>query len=109
MICDAWDVVTVPFPFTDRVAAKKRPVVIVSRKAFNRDGQTLMGMITSSGVRWPTDCALRDLASAGLSTPCVVRLKLFTLDNRLIVKRIGRLAADDRKRVASALRSILPT
>jgi mRNA interferase MazF len=81
--------------------------VIVSRKAFNQHGQTLMGMITSSSLRWPSDCPLRDLASAGLSTPCVVRLKLFTLDNRLILKRIGRLAGEDQKQVISALKSIL--
>jgi mRNA interferase MazF len=108
VICDAWEVVVVPFPFTDRVAQKKRPALIVSRKAFNQDGQTVMGMITSSSVRWPSDCLLRDLASAGLSTPCVVRLKLFTLDNRLIIKRIGKLAEEDQERVVTALQSILP-
>jgi mRNA interferase MazF len=82
--------------------------VIVSRKVFNHHGQTLMGMITSSSLRWPSDCPLRDLASAGLSTACVVRLKLFTLDNRLIIKRIGKLAEEDQKRVVSALQSIMP-
>ena len=108
MICDAWEIVAVPFPFTDRVAQKRRPALIVSRRAFNQHGRTLMGMIRSSSLRWPSDCPLQDLASAGLSTQCVVRLKLFTLDNRLIIKRIGKLAGEDQKRVVSALKSILP-
>jgi mRNA interferase MazF len=108
VICDVWEIVAVPFPFTDRVAQKKRPAVIVSLRAFNQHGQTLMGMITSSSLRWPSDRPLRDLASAGLSTPCVVRMKLFTLDNRLIIRRIGKLAGEDQKRVAAALKSILP-
>jgi mRNA interferase MazF len=105
--CEAWEIVAVPFPFTDRVAQKKRPAVIISRKDFNQHGQTVLGMITSSSMRWPSDCSLRDLASAGLSTPCVVRLKIFTLDNRLIIKRIGKLGGEDQERVVAALKSIL--
>jgi len=89
------------------VAQKKRPAVIISRKDFNQYGQTLMGMITSSSMRWPSDCSLQDLASAGLSTPCVVRMKLFTLDNRLIRKRIGKLGGEDQQRVIATLKSIL--
>lgn len=107
MICDAWEVVVVPFPFTDRVAQKKRPALIVSRKEFNRYGQTLLAMVTSSSLRWASDCPLRDLASAGLSTPCVVRMKLFTLDNRLIIKRMGKLGGEDQEQVVSAVQSIL--
>jgi mRNA interferase MazF len=105
--CDAWEIVAVPFPFTDKVAQKRRPAVIISRKDFNQHGQTLMAMITSSSMRWPSDCSLRDLASAGLSTPCVVRMKLFTLDNRLIIKRIGKLGGEDQQLVAAALKSSL--
>ena len=107
MTCDAWEVVAVPFPFTDRVAQKKRPAVIISRRDFNRHGQTVLGMITSGSMRGPSDCSIGDLDSAGLSTPCVVRLKLFTLDNRLIVTRIGKLGGEDQQRVAAALKAIL--
>ena len=107
MICDSWEIVVVPFPFTDRVVQKKRPALIVSVKAFNQHGQTLMAMITSSSWPWPSDRPLRDLASAGLSMPCVVRMKLFTLDNRLIIKQIGKLADEDQERVVSALKSML--
>lgn len=108
MTCEAWDVVAVPFPFTDRLAQKRRPALILSPKNFNRFGHSLMAMITSSGQPWPGDSPLQDSASAGLSTACVVRLKLFTLDNRLIVRRIGRLSTDDRSKVAAALKLVLP-
>ena len=108
MTCEAWDVVAVPFPFTDRVAQKRRPALVVSPKSFNRHGHSLMAMITSSSRPWPGDSPLKDLHSAGLSTACLVRLKLFTLDNRLIVRRIGQLSADDRSRVAIEVKAILP-
>ena len=109
MTCEAWDVVTVPFPFTDRATQKRRPALILSKRSFNRHGHSLMAMITSSRPSWPGDSPLSQLASCGLSAPCIVRLKLFTLDNRLILKRIGRLADADKSRVAHALRAILPS
>ncbi|MBI1955967.1 MAG: type II toxin-antitoxin system PemK/MazF family toxin [Acidobacteria bacterium] len=108
MTCEAWDVVTVPFPFTDRATQKRRPALILSRRSFNRHGHSLLAMITSSRPSWPGDSPLAQLASCGLSAPCIVRLKLFTLDNRLIVKRIGRLSGEDKNRVASALKATLP-
>lgn len=109
MTCEAWDVVTVPFPFTDRASQKRRPALVLSQKSFNRHGQSLMAMITSaSHPRWPGDSPLAQWAAAGLSQPCVVRLKLFTLDNRLVLKRIGHLADEDKNRVGDALKAILP-
>ena len=108
MICDAWDVVVVPFPFTDRATEKRRPALVLSATSFNRHGHSLMAMITSSRTLWPSDSPLTNLASCGLSGASLVRLKLFTLDNRLIVKRIGHLSDVDRTRVASGLNTILP-
>jgi mRNA interferase MazF len=66
-------------------------------------------MITTKAHRpWPGDTELADLRAAGLKTPCLVRLKLFTLDNRLLAKRIGRLGEDDRATVLVELDKHLP-
>ncbi|HLG15133.1 MAG TPA: type II toxin-antitoxin system PemK/MazF family toxin [Blastocatellia bacterium] len=66
-------------------------------------------MITTAGHRpWPGDVAVTDLQTAGLNAPCLVRLKLFTLDNRLIIKKIGRLAASDQQQVKRQLQTYLP-
>ena len=48
-----------------------------------------------------------DLKGAGLKTKSLVRLKLFTLDNRFIARRIGVLAARDRVAVAAELQGAL--
>jgi len=108
VICDAWDVVTVPFPFTETAGQKRRPALVLSVKSINMRGHSVMAMITTSHAVWPSDTSITNLASCGLSQPCVVRLKLFTLDNRLIVKCIGFLASEDRNQVASAVKSTLP-
>ena len=108
MTCDAWDVVAVPFPFTERAGQKKRPALVLSHQVFNQHGHTLLAMITSTSPAWPGDTPLRDLTSAGLSTPCLVRMKLFTLDNRLILRRVGRLAQAEQNQVKAELQAILP-
>lgn len=109
MTCEPWQVVVVPFPFTDRAASKRRPALVLSATAFNRQGYSVLAMITSASHRpWPGDTPLGDLKVAGLTTPSLVRLKLFTLDNRFIARQLGTLAARDRKAVATEVRDHLP-
>ncbi len=104
MICDRWDLVVVPFPFSDKAAEKRRPALVLSDATFNGAGHTILAMITTRGHHpWPGDCKLEDLTDAGLPLPCIVRLKLFTLDNRVILRRLGRLSVADRARVESNL------
>ncbi|MGE5345646.1 MAG: type II toxin-antitoxin system PemK/MazF family toxin [Acidithiobacillales bacterium] len=104
MTCDVWDVVVVPFPFSERAATKRRPALVLSRKPFNAAGHTVLAMITTQAHRpWPGDTPVHDLSAAGLPLPCIVRLKLFTLDNRLILRRIGALSPSDRRRLSDAL------
>ncbi len=109
MTCDPWQVVVVPFPFTDRAATKRRPAVVLGTRAFNRQGHSVLAMITSASHRpWPGDTSLTDLTSAGLTSPRLMRLKIFTLDNRFIARRIGVLSARDQGEVGAHLHDYLP-
>ena len=104
MISERWDVVVVPFPFTDRPATKRRPALTLSQKEFNAHGHSVLAMITTKVDRpWPGDTPLTDHAAAGLPVASTVRLKVFTLDNRLISKIAGMLSSRDRKHVAAQL------
>lgn len=108
MTCDSWDVVVVPFPFAEQRGAKRRPALVVSKRAFNDHGHTLLAMITTQGhASWPGDVALADHRGAGLRSPCVVRLKVFTLDNRLILGMIGTLGPADRERIREEITTFL--
>lgn len=105
----AYDVVRVPFPFTDRTATKNRPALVLSSEtAFNTPAwHAVMAMITSeSNIPWPLDCAITDLASAGLPAPSKVRFKLFTLDHRLVRGSLGQLSGVDQKAVKAAFASV---
>jgi mRNA interferase MazF len=108
-IFDRFDVVVVPFPFIDADERKPRPVVVLSHRGFNAEHDaSVMAMITTAAhSRWPTDVAITDLSSAGLRHASFVRLKLFTLENALIARRIGSLATADRRKVEQALGSCL--
>ncbi len=110
MTCDRFDVVRVPFPFTDREAAKNRPALVLSGAAgFNsRAGHAVMAMITAAGnPPWPHDCSIANSKAAGLPAPSKVRMKLFTLDLRLVRGTLGHLSADDAAVVQSALDAVL--
>ena len=60
-------------------------------------------MITSTKIGWSSDIALQDWREAGLNVPCKVRLKLFTLDDHLILRKIGALSRSDAKAVKNRL------
>lgn len=109
MTSKQWDVVVVPFPFSNQPGAKRRPALVLSDRTFNARGHTVLAMITTSGHRsWPGDVLLSDYKIAGLHAPCLARLKIFTLDNRLILKGIGHLSPSDRKEFEVQLRTYLP-
>ena len=103
-----FDVVVVPFPFSEKEGSKRRPALVISKAILNSSGHTVMAMITTRGHHpWPGDCQVHDLQSAGLPLPCIVRIKVFTIDNRLIIRRLGRLSDDDISRTRTALDTYL--
>lgn len=105
-----FDVVVVPFPFTDRQADKRRPALILSDEMqFNKpSGHAVLAMITSQkNPDWPLDTAITGIRQAGLPAPSKVRMKLFTLDHRLIFKKIGTLTNKDKQAVAKAIGRLL--
>ena len=59
-------------------------------------GNSILVMITSKlHSPWPLDIEIQDLKIAGLNSPSIIRWKIFTLDNRLIIKSLGRLSPVD--------------
>ena len=106
MIFERFDVVVVPFPFTDRTSTIRRPALVLSAAdPFGREtGQYVLAMITRAArSAWPHDVPLTDLANTGLRVAGVVRMKLFTLDASLVLRRIGALGDADRAAVCLAL------
>jgi mRNA interferase MazF len=108
---EAFDVVVVPFPFTDKTTVKRRPALVLSEaKSFNKNSaHSVLAMITSaSNSDWPLDIEIEDIDTAGLSAASIIRMKLFTLDDKLIIRKVGALGRKDRIAVVNALGRLLP-
>ncbi len=45
--CDKWDIVLVPFPFTNLKSAKRRPALIISPGTYNQYEDIVIAFITS--------------------------------------------------------------
>jgi mRNA interferase MazF len=109
VLLEPFAVVRVPFPFTDRAVQRRRPALVISGPAFQRDAaHVLLAMITTARrSSWPLDWQIQDLAPTGLAEACLVRFKLFSLDERLILGQLGHLAASDRRGVRANLDQLI--
>jgi len=106
-IYDTFDVVVVPFPFIDAPASKRRPALILSsQSSFNAQiNSCVMAMITSAAhTPWPLDIKIEDLKIAGLPCESIIRMKLFTLDQKLILDHKGTLGKNDQKKIQENLK-----
>lgn len=102
--CEVWDIVKVPFPYTDRPVRQRRPALVVSA------GERLLWvvMVTSAENRgWPGDVDIGDPAAAGLPAASVVRTaKIATIEAR-DAETIGSLPQPARTEVAAHIRRML--
>jgi mRNA-degrading endonuclease toxin of MazEF toxin-antitoxin module len=80
-------------PFSNCRRSKRLPALALFSEMFNAEsGHTVSAMITSAdNPPWPMDVAI-DAEEAGLRAPSNVRMKVFALDNRLILRATGRLS-----------------
>lgn len=83
------EVILIPFPFSDRNAAKRRPVLVLS--TCDRFGDFLAAAITSqSGHEDGFSFSRDDLAEGELPKASWVRVtKLYTLNRECVVARFG--------------------
>ncbi|MGO8952752.1 MAG: type II toxin-antitoxin system PemK/MazF family toxin [Rhodomicrobium sp.] len=108
-IYDPFDVVIVPFPFTDKAKQKPRPALVVSSRSFNagHDHVILLMITTAARTQWPSDVLITDLsAAARLTTASVVRFKCFTLEESLVTRKIGALSKQDQTAALAGLRQV---
>jgi mRNA interferase MazF len=87
------ELVLIPVPFTDLSAQKRRPVIIISSTAYNRNSRDMLVVaVTSNLTSLPFSFTIsnQDLVNGNLNKPSVVRSdKIYTLEQTLIVKRLG--------------------
>lgn len=107
------EVVLVAFPFTDFSGVKQRPALVVSADWFNRANPDCVLVAITSNVparlkRGELLFSASDLITAGLSKPSIVRAgKIFTLQQDLIRKPLGKLSATTLTNILAAIQGVL--
>jgi mRNA interferase MazF len=103
---EPWDIVKIPFPYTDRPVRQRRPALVIAAGDLQTaHGLLWLAMITSAAHRgWPGDVVISDLAGAGLPALSIVRpAKIATIDAR-DAERLGTLPPSDRSPVLAFLK-----
>jgi mRNA interferase MazF len=100
---EVWDIVKVPFPYTNRPIQQHRPALVVARLHHPGMPELLWVLMITSAThrRWPGDVEI-----AGLPAPSIVRCtKIATIEAK-DAATIGHLAANSA--VQTFLRQTLP-
>ena len=101
MNCSRNDVVLLPIPFTDLTSRKVRPAIIIGRSGAD------LSLVPISSVLANTDFPLKEWRAAGLNVTSGVKAQLATVEERLVVKIVGQLAAADVQSLNKQLRTWL--
>ena len=101
MNCSRNEVVLLPIPFTDLTSRKVRPAIVIGK-----NGADLF-LVPISSVLANTDFPLTEWRMAGLNVPSGIKAQLATVEEKLVVKTIGRLAAGDLQTLDARLRGWL--
>jgi len=102
---EKWDIVLVPFPFTDLSATKKRPALIISPNQYNKYQDVIIAFVTSKlNTRHRMgDYKIREWEKSNLPKPSMIRMKFATIDKSMIIKTLGRLVKNDSREFSLSL------
>ena len=105
------DIVLIPVPFTDLSSQKRRPVIVISNDAYNRNMMDVIVVaMTSNPV--PADYSFTitssDLEQGTLNRPGKVRVdKIYTLSQSIVVKTFGRANPAMLERIRQTMQDLI--
>lgn len=101
-----------PFPFTDLTTTKKRPALVVSANWYNKRYRDVVLVAVTSHVPLTLDeleykIIERDFKTGKLYKDSIAKLgKVFTIENRLIIKKICVLRAPIMDRILNQMNNV---
>lgn len=104
------DIVLVPFPFTDQTTTKKRPAVIISSNNYNNASPDIVIMAITSQTEKTFrigECMIRKWEEAGLLKPSSIKPAISTIEQKLVLKKLGRLSSEDLDAMNKVLQDFL--
>ena len=104
------DVILVPFPFTDQSTTKQRPAVVISSNRYNTERPDLILLAITSQVRASLafgEALVADWQTAGLIKPSVFKPLITTIEQVLVIKRLGNLSTNDKTVLRTVIEKIV--
>ena len=92
------DVVLVRYPFTDLSNLKVRPAIIVSVPHVSQD-VLIVPLTSQTASLLLGEFVLSDWQGAGLNVETAVKRGVYTLQENLIIKRVGKISDSDSSRL----------
>jgi mRNA interferase MazF len=106
------DVLLVPFPFTDQTTTKKRPTIVISSNAYNRQKTDILLIAVTSQIHTQLEFGemlINEWEKAGLIKLSAVKPIITTLEKHLVIKKLGKLEAKDIQSLKNLLQQIIAT
>lgn len=106
---EVWDVIKVPFPYTNRPVEQYRPALVIARhKDASSPELFWVLMITSAGHRrWAGDVETTDLSACGLPAASMVRTAKIATVESAGATLIGHLPVAERAAVQTEVAKML--
>ena len=108
------DVGLVDYPYTDRTGSKVRPTLVVSTDELHQEDEAVIAAITSvirvtlKSSELFIDISKPDARGTGLLSDSIVDCwNVMTIDQRFILRRLGRLSGGIMKKVDECLKKAL--
>lgn len=106
IIYEKWDIILVPFAFTNLTTSKKRPALIISPNEYNEKLDVVIAFITSKlDLEYRIgDYKIQEWKKSNLPKPSILRMKFATIDKSIIIKKPGRLSEKDVEEFSKLLK-----
>ena len=104
------DIVLVPFPFTSQAASKRRPAVVISNRAYSTARPDVIVMAVTSQLRADpglVEMPVTQWEAAGLLKPSTIKPVVATLEQGLVLRRLGTLDLVDQAALRAGMGRIL--
>ena len=105
------EIVIVPFPFSDLSSFKQRPVLILSKSKDNAESEDIITCGITSNLKNAKYSVLidnLDLESGNIPSKSRIKIdKLFTLDKRIIKKKVARINKQSFEKVKVQFSNLL--
>ncbi|MDQ1265919.1 MAG: mRNA interferase MazF [Bacteroidota bacterium] len=104
------DVILVPFPFSNQKVIKKRLAVVISSSQYNLITSDIIIIAVTSQIFSRMEfgeCYIKNWQEAGLVKLSTIKPAIATIEQELIIKKLGELTNEDLQSLQKVLINIM--